>query len=84
MIIRFDKSFVKDYQKLPELQKKKVDKQLRLIKEDLHHPSLNAHKLGGSSVWEARVDYHYRMTFRTEGIFVFMRRVGTHEIYRKP
>jgi mRNA-degrading endonuclease YafQ of YafQ-DinJ toxin-antitoxin module len=38
----------------------------------------------GRDIWEARIDYHYRMTFVVKGDVLQIRRVGTHEIYRKP
>ncbi|MEO1256789.1 MAG: hypothetical protein AAFY41_18145 [Bacteroidota bacterium] len=37
-----------------------------------------------SGIWEIRVDYQYRMTFHIDDNYLFMRRIGTHEIYRNP
>ncbi len=36
------------------------------------------------NVWEAKVGFHNRITFHIEGKYLFMQRVGTHEIYRNP
>ena len=78
------RQFKKQYQKLPEKQKKKLNKQLTLLATYFQHPSLNAKKMSGKDdVWEARVDYHYRFTFEIENDIVKLRSVGTHDIYRK-
>lgn len=84
MTIRFAKSFVKDYKKLPDAKRKKVDKAIRQLKTDRQHPALNIRKMVGVEKWEVRIDYHYRMTFRMYSGVVELSRVGTHEIYRKP
>jgi len=85
MTIRFLKPFTKDFKKLPDKQKKKVNKQIKLLAQDLFHPSLNTRKMTGHpDVWEARIDYHYRMTFKIDKTVLKLRRVGTHEIYRSP
>jgi mRNA-degrading endonuclease YafQ of YafQ-DinJ toxin-antitoxin module len=82
--IQFLKPFIKDYAKLPVLQRQKVDRQLELLKKGLKHPGMNVRKMVGRDIWEARIDYHYRMTFVVKGDVLQIRRVGTHEIYRKP
>jgi mRNA-degrading endonuclease RelE of RelBE toxin-antitoxin system len=82
--IRFLKPFIKDYAKLPSAQRQKLDRQLIFLKEGITHPGLNARKMAGQDLWEARIDYHYRMTFALKGEVIELRRVGTHEIYRKP
>lgn len=84
MTIRLLKPFVKDYGRLPQDKQQKVDKQLRLLSQDFQHPSLNTRKMAGTDVWEARIDYHFRVTFKIERNVLVMRRVGTHEIYRNP
>lgn len=84
MTIQFLKPFIKDYAKLPAPLRQKVDKQLELLKQGLKHPGLAVRKMAGRDIWEARIDYHYRMTFVVKGEVLQIRRVGTHEIYRKP
>lgn len=84
MKIRYSKSFVEDYKKIPQHKQKKIDKAIKLIQEDLYHPGLNTRKMVGVSKWEARVDYHYRLTFEIVGEAIQMSRVGTHDIYRNP
>ncbi len=85
MKIRYLKPFTKDFKKLPEAKKKKVTKQIKFLSKDLYHPSLNTRKMKGhDDIWEVRVDYHYRMTFKIIGETLSLRRVGTHEIYHNP
>ena len=76
--------FKKLYQKLPQSAKQKVKRQLKLLATDLRHPSLHARKMSGTdNVWEARIDYHYRVTFQFDDNVIILRAVGTHAIYRK-
>ncbi len=85
MTIRFLHPFVQDYKKLDPPVRLKVDKLLDLLVRDMKHPSLRVHKMvNRTEVYEARVDVHFRVTFEKNGDVLIMRRVGTHEIYRKP
>jgi mRNA-degrading endonuclease RelE of RelBE toxin-antitoxin system len=85
MTIRFSKPFVRQYTKLSASVRKKVDQQLRRLAENARHPSLSARKMTNQGdIWEARVDYHYRVTFQMTRDLIILRRVGTHAIYRKP
>lgn len=77
--------FLHDYARLPEKTRAKVEKCLRLMAVDSRHPSIKARKMQGyDDLWEARVNGHYRLTFQRKADGVILRRVGTHEIYRKP
>lgn len=83
--LRILTSFKKDYKKLPEAIKDKVDKQLQLLLENPGHPSLNLHLIRGTEeIWEGYVDYHFRFTFELEGDFFVLRKVGTHNTIKKP
>lgn len=85
MTTRFLDSFVRDYKLLHPTIQKKVDKAVLQLTHNLRHPSIRARKLKNQAdVWEARVDYHFRVTFRIVGDVISVRRVGTHEIYRNP
>ena len=85
MTIRLSRSFIRQYRKLPPLIQQKVDKQLQRLENDLQHPGARVHKMvNQEDIWEARVDIHYRMTFELSGDVIVVRRVGTHEVYRKP
>jgi mRNA interferase RelE/StbE len=83
MTILLLKPFPRQYRKLPKLVQKKVDRQLQLLAQDIRHPSLRARKMQNTEhIWECRVDYHYRMTFKFIDNTIILRSVGTHEIYR--
>ena len=85
MVLRRLKPFTQNYAKLPAAIRKKVDRKLQYLAQDLRHPGLSARKMTGQDdIWEARVDEHYRMTFRIVDDTIVLRAVGTHEIYRKP
>jgi len=64
----------------PEIQAK-VKKALRLLAENLRHPSLQTKPIHGvQGIYEARVDQNYRMTYeRLPGDIVRMRTVGKHD-----
>lgn len=84
MKLRLTKPFLKDYTKLHPAKRKKVDRLTRYMAFDLGHPGLNTKKMGGSDIWEARLDQHYRMTFRIAGNRIILRRVGPHDVLKKP
>lgn len=84
MTLQVTRRFVKDYKRLSPTTQDKVDKTIKQIATGLKHPGLHAHKMTGVAVWEARVDYQYRITFSITKDRVTLRRVGTHEVYRKP
>jgi len=85
MTILRSKSFLKHYTRLPETIRKKVDRQILLLCKDIRHPGSCAKKMeGGDDLWEARVDYHFRMTFQLGKETIIFRDVGTHAIYKKP
>jgi mRNA-degrading endonuclease RelE of RelBE toxin-antitoxin system len=77
--------FQKLVHKLPESVKKKLQRQLKVLAVDVHHPSLGVKKMvNKDDLWEARVDLHYRLTFKRLGDQIILQAVGTHEIYRQP
>jgi len=77
--------FVRCYKSLPQNIQKQVDKQLDLLLVDLKYPSLHAKKIRGTkNVWEARVTKEYRFTFQIEGELYILRKVGTHNILKRP
>jgi mRNA-degrading endonuclease RelE of RelBE toxin-antitoxin system len=79
--LKFLKSFKDCYRKLPASIQKKVDKQLRLLKTDATHPSLNLHQIKGTSgIWEGYVDKFYRFTFEITEDNYYLRLVGPHNI----
>lgn len=55
------------YLLLPESIRKKVDKQLHHLLQNLRHPSLHAKKYNEmDDVWQARIDRRYRFYFKIE------------------
>ncbi|MBU1209247.1 MAG: hypothetical protein KKH04_20350 [Proteobacteria bacterium] len=85
MRLLFTKNFVRDYHRLPQEIQKAVDKQLELLLENVKHPSLNVKKMNDPrDIWEGRVTGGYRFTFQIENDIYIMRKVGTHDILKKP
>ena len=83
--LRILRTFKKDYQKLPQGIKDKIDKQLEFLISNPDHPSLNLHPIRGTKgIWEGYVDYQYRFTFEIEDAFYVLRKVGTHNIIKNP
>jgi len=86
MQIKAYKKFRDNYDDLPKEIRKKADKQIKLLAENFRHPSLNCKKIQGrESIWEARVDFHYRMTFEIISDIIFLRSIGNHdEVIKSP
>ena len=83
MKIRRTRSFLKDYKKLPEEIKPRVNKNLALLFENPRHPSLSFKKLKGTDKFEIRISKGYRLTLRYQDQILELRRVGTHDLLRK-
>lgn len=85
MKLAFSKRFIKDYRRLPDSMQKTADKQLRRLLSDFNHPSLNTKKMQDPrDIWEGRVTKAYRFTFQIHGDLYFLRRIGTHDLLKKP
>ena len=85
MKIETERSFDQDYARLPRHIQERIDKQLALFLTNPRHPSLRTRKMEGRrDVWEGHVTRDYCFTFKIIGDAYRLRRVGTHEIYRKP
>jgi len=83
-IVRTD-SFKMDYKKLPYHIQKAFEKKIRLFMEDIHHPSLRVKKLEGhENRWEASITMFYRFTFEIREGYYLLRRIGPHDILKKP
>lgn len=79
------KTFKRYYKKLPDQIKDKLDRQLIRVAVDFQHPSLHTKKIKGKdNIWEARVDIHYRFTFRVIDDVIRLRKVGPHDILQNP
>ena len=73
--------FEQAYERLPLEIRKKVSKAMRLLAENLRHPSLQTKPVHGlRGVYEARVDRSYRMTYqRLPDDILLLRVVGKHD-----
>lgn len=85
MEIKLTHSFEDDYQELPLALQKVVDKKLLLLLINFKYPSLRIKKMEGyENVWEARVNQGYRLTFSISKTTYIIRRVGPHDILKRP
>ena len=85
MRIETSPRFDREYARLPQHLKARVDKQPTHLLADPGHPSLRLKKTKGQvGVWEARVTQGYRFTFTVAGDIYTLRRVGTHDILKRP
>jgi mRNA interferase RelE/StbE len=83
--LEFSRRFKKSYKKLPQNIQEKADRKLRILAESPSHPSLQTKKMiNQDDIWEARIDFHFRMTFEVYENIIVLRTIGTHEIYRNP
>lgn len=84
MKIQTTRPFDGDYARLPGAVRERVDKQLALLLDNPHHPSLRLKKLHGTNdLWELRVTRGYRVTLQIAGDTYILRRVGTHDLLRQ-
>jgi mRNA-degrading endonuclease YafQ of YafQ-DinJ toxin-antitoxin module len=79
------KRFVKDYAALPDELRGRTEKAISVLLKSPHHSSLRIKKMEGrQDIWELRVSYSYRLTFQISGDTYILRRVGTHDVLKKP
>jgi mRNA-degrading endonuclease RelE of RelBE toxin-antitoxin system len=77
MTIRFSRPFLHQYAKLSLAIRKKVDRQVDYLAQDIRHPGVHAKKLiSAGDIWEGRVDGSYRFTFEIQDDTLIFRRVG--------
>lgn len=76
------KIFEKRYADLPKQIKLKVEKQEKIFKKNIFHPSFHTEKLAPKSkeIWSLRIDSKYRITFRflDDNKAVFLT-IGSHD-----
>lgn len=83
--IYYTPTFKKNWQKIPNLIKKKAQKKEKIFRQDIFQPTLLTHKLSGKlkNYWSFSIDYHWRIVFRfLKKDEVLLVDVGTHEVYR--
>jgi mRNA-degrading endonuclease RelE of RelBE toxin-antitoxin system len=79
------RAFERLFRRLPtEVQQQALAK-LALYLEDSAHPSLRVKRMKGTDrIWEMSVTMQYRITFAVDGEAVTLRRIGTHDVLRRP
>ena len=78
---RFDRLF----RRLPKAMREATYEKLAAYLENPAHPSLRVKRIKGTSrVWEMSITMNYRLTFEMEGEKVVLRRIGTHDVLRRP
>lgn len=77
--------FEKDYRALPSDLQELVKKTIALLQEDPSHPSLHHKKMQGyADIYEARITYRHRLTYQRIGGVGYLRRVGPHDVLKRP
>ncbi len=85
MQIKTTQEFIKDYKNLPPLIQKRTDEKLRLLLSNPQHPSLGIKKMKGfSEIWEGRITENDRFTFQIQGDTFILRKIGTHDLLKRP
>lgn len=68
MRVRFAEPFLRRFKKLPKEIKRKFEKQLAFLLNNIQHPSLRAKKYDETqNIWQARVSSVYRFYFKIQG-----------------
>lgn len=79
------KPFDRDYTLLPADIQKRFEEKLKLFTSNPFHPSLRSKKMEDHrDIWEASITMQYRFTFIRTRDTIYLRRVGTHDVLRKP
>lgn len=77
--------FRRDFAQLPKLIKRRAEKALRLLIQNLRHPSLEARIVDKKRrIWKAKVNGGYRLTFQLERDTITLRRIGSHGPMERP
>ncbi len=88
MVIKTAPGFEKAFKRLPEDLKELSKKKLDLLLENPSHPSLRVKKVQGyheePPIMEMSVSMVIRITFQKFPDFLYLRHIGTHEIFRNP
>ena len=78
-------AFKRDFRGLDGDSRGRVEAALLKMAENPRHPSLRTRKMEGRpDIWEARASRTHGITFHWEGEDIILRRVGTHDVLRRP
>ena len=89
MKISRTEAFKRDFQRLPDLIKRRTEAALRILMSNPHHPSLRVKKVKGKilqgyeNIFEGRITRDYRFFFLIETDAYILLRCGRHEEYLK-
>ncbi len=88
MVIKVSTDFAGEFKKLPGNLRKLSHKKLALFLNNMSHPSLRVKKVQGyheePPIMEMSVTMAVRITFQKFPEFLYLRHIGTHEIFRRP
>lgn len=85
MLILRTERFKKDYHRLPAEIQTRAGRNLEIFLRNHRHPSLGVKRMEGApDIREMRVSGNYRITFEFVEEGVLLRRIGTHNIFRRP
>ena len=85
MRVVYTKAFKKDFQEFPKAIQKIAETKLEFFVDNFRHQSLQVKKMEGyPDIWEGRISGNYRFTFQIIKDIYFLRRIGTHDILKRP
>ncbi|GFP19326.1 hypothetical protein HKBW3S03_00831 [Candidatus Hakubella thermalkaliphila] len=85
MKLLFTKPFIRAYRDLPQRIQRLTDKQLGPLLTNPQHPSLWTKKMQDPrEIWEGRITRSYRFTFQIKGDTYVLRKIGTHDLLKRP
>jgi mRNA-degrading endonuclease RelE of RelBE toxin-antitoxin system len=84
--VRILPAFDRDFRKLPRKIRERAGELIAaLAARRFTGSEMGIKKMAGrQEVWEARVTVNYRLTFHMTGTHLILRRIGTHDVLRRP
>ena len=81
----FTPTFERLFKRLPKRIRDETYGKLALFLQDPAHPSLRVKRIRGAGrIWEMSITMNYRLTFEVDEERVLLRRIGTHDVLRRP
>ena len=78
-------TFERLFKRLPKQVRDETLEKLGLYRENPSRPSLRVKRIRGTDrIWEMSVTMSYRVTFELEDERVTLRRIGTHDVLKRP
>ena len=88
MVIKTSRNFEKELRNLPSALKELAKNKLSILIDNPAHPSLRVKKVTGyhedPPILEMSVTMAVRITFQIFPDFIYLRHIGTHQIFRRP